>query len=283
MERIAAGPPHDPGVGVGAALAVIVELAARVEQQIGDPRHGDEVRDLVAALRQRGPGQMTGVIADRIHRGVAEAYAAAGQPDVAEHRGQRHPHPERLLAVVLPGQRPCERDHRAPRGHAPGKSPNRLRVDAGDRLRPARVLRGPVPSAGEIENESLEPDRVFCQERLVMQTFGVERVSKTEHERDVGAGPGRHPLRTEAGEDVVSERRDVDERDPGIGRLAHVIALDVPSGAAGVDLAVLHRQSAERDHQVGVLDDRRPARVEGSSLNSSPMTCGRMTSPAARL
>ena len=88
-----------------------------------------------------------------------------------------------------------------------------------------------------------------------METFGVERMGKTEHERDVGARPGRDPLRTEVWLDVAPERGDVDERDPGIRRLVHVPALDVPSGAAGVDLAILHRQPAERDQQIGMLDD----------------------------
>ena len=57
---------------------------------------------------------------------------------------------------------------------------------------------------------------------------------------------------------------------PGVRRLAHALALDMPSGAAVVDLAVLHRQPAERDQQVRVLDDRRPARVKGKQPEHLP-------------
>ena len=56
VEGVAARPPYDSNVGIGVAPAVVVELAARIEQQIGDSCDGNEVRHFVSADRQRGIG-----------------------------------------------------------------------------------------------------------------------------------------------------------------------------------------------------------------------------------
>ena len=126
-----------------------------------------------------------------------------------------------------------------------------------------RVPGEAVPRAREVGDESIEADRVLREERLVVEPFDVQGVREAEHERHVGVRTERNPLRPELRENVAPKRRDIDEPDTGIRRFAHVVALDVAPGAAVVDLAVLHRHPAECDQQIGVLDDRRPARVKG--------------------
>ncbi len=87
VERVAAGPIDQPDVGVGQALAVVIELFAGVQQQVGDARHRDEVGDAVAAYRhgrQRYRERRFAGIGDGAQR-VGET--AALQPDLAEHGG----------------------------------------------------------------------------------------------------------------------------------------------------------------------------------------------------
>ena len=43
VERVAAGPVDQPDVRIGQAPAVVVELLARVQQQVGDRGHRNEV------------------------------------------------------------------------------------------------------------------------------------------------------------------------------------------------------------------------------------------------
>ncbi len=45
MERVAAGPVDQFGVGIGVALAVVVERGARAEQHVGYAGDGNEVVD----------------------------------------------------------------------------------------------------------------------------------------------------------------------------------------------------------------------------------------------
>ena len=77
---------------------------------------GMKSRDAVAPLRQRGSGTaLSGVpvIRQRAERIVE---AAAGQADLAEHRGQHDAHPDRLLAMLGALQRMREGDQHAPAG-----------------------------------------------------------------------------------------------------------------------------------------------------------------------
>ena len=101
VERVAAGPVDEAYVGIQMGAAVIVERLARIEQHVADARHGDEVRDAVAALRQRGEGQRPILVADRVRGAVSEADAAAGQADLAEQGGDRDRGPVGMLAILL--------------------------------------------------------------------------------------------------------------------------------------------------------------------------------------
>ena len=108
-----------------------------------------------------------------------------------------------------------------------------------------------------------------------MQALRVQSVGNPEHEGDVGTRSKRDPLRAELALDVSPNGRDIDERDPGPRRLAHVVPLHVPPGAAAVDLSVLQRQSAECDEQIATLDDRRPARVPREQREEVPEDVGK--------
>ena len=57
MERIAARPVDQADVGIGDLLPVVRDLAARIEQHVGEARDRDEVGHRVGALRQRRAGE----------------------------------------------------------------------------------------------------------------------------------------------------------------------------------------------------------------------------------
>ncbi len=61
---------------------------------------------------------------ESLHASVAEAETAAGQTDLAEHRGERDGSPNRLLAVVAALQRPIDVDEGPRRGHLAREAAN---------------------------------------------------------------------------------------------------------------------------------------------------------------
>ena len=125
----------------------------------------------------------------------------------------------------------------------------------------ATSLGRPSDFAAQVGGEALEADAVAREEVRVVPAFLEQGVRKTEHDGDVGVRSGREPLRVEEVRHVVAQGTHVDEGDPRLARLAHVAALGVAGDAAVVDLAVLERHPSEADHELGVLDDRGPARV----------------------
>ena len=261
VERVAAGPPDQPDVGVGQPLAVEVEGLARVQQHVADPRHRDEAPDRVAALRQGRPGERADLAADPVDGGVAEAEAAARQADLPEHRGERDRQPVGLLAMVGALDRPAHRDQGARRRHVAGERADKLGVDAGDRGRPGGVLGLPIAVAHEVGLEPFEADRVAVEERAVVEPFRHQRMAEAEHEGGVRARPQRQPLGIEDLERVLAQGAQEDEaRAARLG--AQQMLLDhVPAHPARVDLGVLQRHSAEHQHQIGVLGDRGPGGV----------------------
>ncbi len=254
-------PVGQPHVRVGAALAVVVVGLAGVQQHVRDP--GD--RDVAGHRVRRAPQ-------GRHRDGVARAPVvaerpetvdepAARQPDLAEHRSQRRPAPDRLLAVLGALQRLRARHQGPPVAEPRGQLPDRDGVDAGDRSGPVGGL------VGEVGLEGLPAHAVRRQELPVVTSRGDHLVHQGQHQRDVGARRQRQPLRV----DVVGEIRaqGADQHEPGAagtGR-AHRAAFDVPADAAGADRRVLQRHAAEREHRVRVRGHLVPAdRVAGDGV-----------------
>ena len=141
MERIAAGPIDQPDVGIGAAAAVVIVGLAGMQQAIGDARRRNgAVERIGAAASIAGRAERQRRLGDAGRRAIAEAEAAARQPDLAEHAASSTTRPIGLLAVIGALQRPRRRDHGARRRHAARQRADGLGRNAGDRRRPVGIL-----------------------------------------------------------------------------------------------------------------------------------------------
>lgn len=124
MERITAGPPDQPDIRVDIFLSVILKLLSRIEQHIGNARHGDEGPDRICPLRKSGMRQRTEAVADRINGTVSETDTTARQTDLPQHRRQSNHRLKRIFTILLAGQRPTDGDHRSHTGHIAGQVPD---------------------------------------------------------------------------------------------------------------------------------------------------------------
>ena len=172
----------------------------------------------VGALRQGRAGEAQRTAAHHVRGPVAAREAAAGQADLAQHGGQRDQRPERLLAVVRALQRPADADHGAPRRHLARQRNDAVGGNAGDPLRPGRVLGLAVLFAAEIAAELLEADRVAVEEGLIVEALDQQRVAEREDHRGVGVGPDRQPFDIAARVEIVGRRRHIDEAHAGLAQ-----------------------------------------------------------------
>ncbi len=231
-----------------------------MQQHVGEAGDRDEFLHRVAALRQGRAGIERARAAHDVGRPVAGAKAAARQADLAQHAGERHQRPERLLAMMAALQRPVDVDGRARRRHLAREAADAARRNAGDRLRPFRRL------VGERGRELVETHRAAVEELSVVELLDVEHVAERQDHRRVGVRPDGEPLDLAAGVEVLGGRRHVDEAH---ARLAHAVeaGLEVMHhGAAGVDLCVLVRRAAEGDEQLAMLGQHFPRRVHGHQV-----------------
>ncbi len=117
VERVAAGPVHEPDVRVPVDRAVVGEGRTGMEQHVGDPGHRDERVDRVRGAADAGEPDAGDAVPDGADRPVSEAESPTGQSDLAEGGGEGDHRPVGLLAVVGPLQRPGRVHHRPVRCH----------------------------------------------------------------------------------------------------------------------------------------------------------------------
>src|SRR5262249_59365129 len=98
--------------------------------------------------------------ADVAERAIALAESATRQPDLAEHRGQRHREPRRLLAVLDALKRVVHVDQRALRCHAPGERAEARRWNLRQAGRPLPRLPTTLGLAAQIALEAVESARI---------------------------------------------------------------------------------------------------------------------------
>ena len=174
VERVAAGPVHEPDVGVGVAAAVVVEGLARVSSSMSAIRAtgmnvSTGLRPCGRRRQRIGDSRLPASAIDA----VAVAEAAAGQADLAEQRGQRDAHPHRLLAVLGALQRLADGDERAAAGHPRARSEIVVGGDAGDARPPTRGLRLPVRLAEDVgDRAGRAPTQYAVEELAVVQALG---------------------------------------------------------------------------------------------------------------
>ncbi len=203
-----------------------------------------------------GPVDIDARHADAVGGAVTERKAAAGEPDPAQHRRQHDRRPVRLLAVMRTLQRPGAGDHAAGLGGAASELANGVGRNAGDRGRPVRVFCRAVVETQEVAAERLEPDAMARDELRIVAGLVEQRVRHRQHQRGIGVGADRDPLRAKEIGRIGAQRTDRDELDPGVAGAAQPSLQAMNAGPAGGDLAVLGGEPAERNHQPGMLDDR---------------------------
>src|SRR5687767_6751360 len=111
-----------------------------------------------------------------VDRPVSETKTAPGQTDLPEHAGERDRHPECLLAVVAPLQRPARVDHRAVRRHAPRQAADRVWLHARYARGPRSRLRYAVGLSHEVAAEGLEAYAVTRKKIGRVEPFGYQRM-----------------------------------------------------------------------------------------------------------
>jgi hypothetical protein len=266
VERVAAGPVDQLNVGIVQRLAVVVERLAGAFQHVGDASDRDEFAHRVRSLRQRRPAEAWHDVADAVRRAVADAEAAAGQADLAQHAGNGQQGPERLLAMVRALQRPGDRDHRAHRREFAREAANALGGHGCQRGGPLGSLGDAVGLTQHVGDELLEADAVRRQELRVVQALGIERVRDRQQHRGVAVRADRDPFVWRTGVEVAVDRAHVDEAHPGFGHAAQALTDLVMPDHALRDLRVLGRHAAEADEQPGVLGQYAPACVRRHQL-----------------
>ncbi len=160
-------------------------------------------------------------------------------------------------------QRPRAADQAARRRGPARKIADSLGRNCGDSCRPLRVFDHAVIEPKQVAAERLEAAAVAGNESRIVTLLGEKRVRHGQHQRGVGIGADRHPLRAEKVGRVRLERADGHEVDAGLFGAPQPHLHAVSAAAAEGHLAVLEREPAESKDQPRMLDDRRPIRAVG--------------------
>ena len=246
-------------VRISHLTTVEVDGLARVGETVGDAGHRDRGRTVLGRVAGRdtrqyaplGGGAATGGVV------VAEAVAATGQADLAQHGGQGYQHPVGLLAVMLTLHAPARHDHGALGRHVEGQLTDHGGIDATDSARPLGALRLAILLAQQVGEELVETAGVAIEEGLIVLLFGIEGVGHPQHHGHVGIGVRCNPLGPGQLGGLVVDGIDAD--DAG--------ALLLQCLEAGLTLVVRHVPAvlqgylgvdAPQHHQFGVFDHVRP-------------------------
>ena len=156
--------------------------------------------------------------------------------------------------MVATLQGPGCRNHGARGRHLAGERADAARRHAGNPLGP---FRRPAFQRGL---EGRRTGAIALQERPVGQPLSQQHLAERQHHGGVGAGADRDPFPVQVRRQVVAERRDGDKAHAARPRFADIGGRGMLAIATGIDLRILHRQTAEGHHQPGVLHDGGPVR-----------------------
>ena len=231
-----------------------------MEQHVGDAGDGD--LEVAGAWRHRKAADrgLVGGAARLVHGAVAEGDTCAGQPDLAEHGGERHQGPERLLSVLRALEGPGRGQHDPAAAEPPGQGLDAFGRDAGDGGGPLGGLGRAVVLAREVGADTVVADAAAVEEPTVRGAVALGRVGEGQDQRGVRVGANRQPLGAERVGGVGAERGDVGEPGAAPARAVHQRREAVPAAAAGLHLPVLRRQAAEGQELVAVREHGVPFR-----------------------
>ena len=149
-------------------------------------------------------------------------------------------------------ERPADSDQRAMLGHAAREIADGVGRKRGDLRSPVRILCDAVAFPCDVGSEFLPPDAMGAQEAFIVQVLGDQRMREREHQRRIRIRARRQPCSVQEVCGIVLDGADGNElHAPGCAVLLPLPG-DVPAETARVDLSVLQRQSAERDHKFAV-------------------------------
>src|SRR5689334_940631 len=100
VERISAAPVDELYLGKRNALTIVIDRCSGAQQQVRNARHRDIGIDRAASDWTVERRHRRTSLPHAVHRTIAKSEATAGEPDLAEDRGQYDGHPDRLLAVI---------------------------------------------------------------------------------------------------------------------------------------------------------------------------------------
>ena len=267
VEGVAAAPVDEADARVRQPAAVEVVGLTGLEQHVREAGERDDGAHRIRELRQGRRVAPLRRAADVPERAVAAAESAAGEADLAQHRGEGHHHPRRLLAMLDALERPVRVDQGPLRRHPPGEAADRSGRDAGEPLGPLGCLRHAVLAAAEIGLEAVEARAVAAEERSVAEPLVDQGVGEAEHDGDVRARHDRQPLGADELGHVVADRAHQHELRAARLRRPEVVPQGMPARAAGAHHRVLQRDAAEADEQLGVALDQRP---RGGPVEEAP-------------
>ncbi len=112
-----------------------------------------------------------------------------------------------------------------------------------------------------------------------MQPLGYQRMGDPEHHGHIRPGTGGHPFGRDLGQ-IVLQRAERNEPHAVVGGGVQIRAHLMRGHAAGADEGVLDRQTAERNHQLGLIDDLPPVGgelkgIDCPSQHAPQDRCGR--------
>ncbi len=188
MERVAVGPIDKADVRIAQSLAIVVERFARVQQHVGDPCDGNEIRHRIVELLERRQGNGELAFADVAEGAERIGEAAAIQAHLTEHGRQHDPHPDRLFAVVSALQGMADGDQGSDVRHAACQIHNLVGSDTADAGCPLRVLLDAILVSQQISLEAWIACRIAVKKLPVMPPLFDEHKSDREHEGDIGSG-----------------------------------------------------------------------------------------------
>ena len=255
VKRVAAGPVHQPDVGVMLRLALVGEGLARVQQQVGDARDRDEVRVGLAQRRQLRRPARDNRPAHAAQRAVTVAHTAAGQADLADDGGQAQRGPERLLAMLGALQAPADGEHAARVDQPARQRAYGFSVQPGDAGRPVGGLGRSVWLAAQAGEKRIAAAAATRQKVGVVAAGGDDLASQAQHQRGVGVGPDRPPVAWHAVGQVVAAGRYQHDVHPALDQAAQVQLQRVQPQPTGLDLRGARRQRAKHHQGLRMLGD----------------------------
>ena len=258
MERVAARPVDQADIRVSEAPAIVVVFLVRLFQQVGHPRHRDEVVGAVRQGRQSDRGHSGAWRAHATAAAVAEAKAEPGLADGTEHGGEGDGHPVGLFAAFGALQRPAGGHEGGLFARLPRQTQDGFGGHAGFRRRPGGGFRHAVGLAQHIGAQTVVADGAAVEEIPVDQIFRDQDMRHGQHHGGVGAGDDGHPLGRHIVRHVFADRRDVHDPHARRSGLAQQRAHAVLPAATVDDLAVAQRNAAEAEHQARVTGDGAP-------------------------